>query len=256
MFDRLKNLWNLILDYRTQKINRRTLVVLLVTAFIALFLLLCALLIAGAHQSKQRAEEAAKPEILNLRGYIYHGPEVSAFRKCDGIVEYWVTGNLGIDLWKIYSDLAPEEYQPVYIEMKAQLLLNEPGVKRADYVGEVLVKEVYHLAYESLGCEMEKNYNYLLHGNEPFWNIIIDENRGVFIQQLGTEEIYATYAKPTKIDNGIQYDLISGSSPITIKIREIDTYDSMSGAYYGYSAYVKLKDKVYYGTALLGRPTF
>ncbi len=252
----LKAFWEILKNIRTLKINRQTLIIMLVSAFIILFIILCTLLIVGGCRAKNMATEEAKPKFENVRGYIYHGPEVSAFRKCDGAEEYWVTGDVDIILWKVYADLAPEEYLPVYVEMKVQFLKNEEGSVRRDYAGQVLVKEVYHLAYESQGCELDKNYNYLLQGNEPSWKIIIDDKRGVFLQEPGQPEVYATYASPKKMDNGIVYNLISGSSPMVIKIRKIDTYDNMSGAYYAYSAFVNFKDKSYYGQVLVGRPLF
>jgi len=255
-FSRAKEVWSKLMKIRDQKLDRQTLIYLLITAFIVLFIILCVLLIVGGCQSKKLKEEALKPEIVNVRGYLYHGPEVSAFRKCDENQEYMVTGDIGVNVWKIYTDLVPEPYLPVYVEMKAQIVKNDDNEKRTDYVGYVVLKELYHMSYESFGCELPKNYNYLIHGNEPSWKIIIDDSRGVFMQVDGSEEIFAAYSKPSVIDNGIQYKLMSGSSPIIIKIRKADTYDSMSGAYYGYSSYVSFKGKAYYGEALPGRPLF
>ncbi|MEI7942082.1 MAG: hypothetical protein WCH76_02810 [Candidatus Riflemargulisbacteria bacterium] len=252
----LNAFWKTVSDIRNVKISRQTLIIILVSAFIILFIILCTLLIVGGCRSKTRAIEEAKPKLENVRGYVYHGPEVSVFRKCDGAEEYWVTGDVDIILWKVYADLAPEEYLPVYVEMKVQFLKNEEGSIRSDYAGQVLVKEVYHMSYDSQGCELAKNYNYLLQGNEPSWKISIDEKRGILFQESGQPEVYASYVSPKEMDNGIVFNLISGSSPMVIKIRKIDTYDNISGAYYAYSAFVSFKDKDYYGQALVGNPLF
>ena len=252
---KLKDLWEKLKNVRTLKLNRQTLIIMLVSAFVILFIILCTLLIVGGCRAKKMAEEEAKPKMEYVRGYVYHGPEVSAFRQCDGAVEYWVTGDVDNTLWKVYAELAPEEYLPVYVEMKVQFLKNEDSSHR-DYAGQVLVKDVYHVAYDSQGCELEKSYNYLLQGNEPAWKIIIDEKRGVLLQETGQPEVYATYASPKKMDNGIVFNLISGSSRMIIKIRKTETYDAVSGAYYAYSAFVNFKDKSYYGQVLVGKPLF
>ncbi len=236
------------------KFNRKTMIILLATLIFILFITLLVLLYFVGNQSKKAVSAANKPVIANVRGHVYHGPEVNAFRQCDGEEEYLVTFDLDIDFWALYSTLASEDYSPVYVEMKVQFLQNEEG--GAEYAGQVLVKELYHMAYETQGCELVKDYNFLLHGNEPSWKIIIDENRGVFFQELGQEQVYATYVKPIIIENGWQYSLISGNKPIVIKIREIDNNDNMSGAYYSYSAFVTFNGKTYNGQALIGRPLF
>ena len=241
---------------KSLKIKRQTLVIMLISAFFVLSIVLCALLIVAGIRVKQIAADDAKPKMQYVRGYIYHGPEVSAFRKCDGDEEYWVTGDVDNTLWKAYAALAPEEYLPIYAEMKVQFLKKEEGAVRSDYAGQILVKEVYHLSFDSQGCELDKSYNYLVKGNEPSWKIIIDEKRGVFMQEAGQEEVYAAYSQPTKMDNGIVFNLISGSSPMIIKIRKAEANESTTGDYYAYSAFVNFKDKGYYGQVLLGKPWF
>lgn len=231
--------------------NKNSKILLAISSILLIVFLLIIFFVVGCQ--KQQTENTQAEE-LNLRGFFYYGPEVNTFRECDDEKEYWVTGDVGINIWKLYTDLVPEMYLPVYVEMKAEII-NSKNMN-GDYAGLVVIKELYHMAYETLGCELEKKYNFLLHGNEPFWKVVIDEERGVFLEILGEEEVYAPYVVPKKIDNGFEYTLISGNRPMVIKIRKFDNYDSMSGAYYGYSSYVSFKDKIFYGQALIGRPLF
>jgi len=253
--NRLVSFFYLQLD-RLKKINvsKRGMILMLLSTVMSLLLMLLVLLIVVSCQTAE-AINNPEPIIENVRGYLYSGPEVRAFRECNSSEEYWVTGNVDSDIWKLYDDISPEEYMPVYVEMKVQYL-DEEAVARNDYVGDILLKELYHLAYESKGCESGKDYDYLLQGNAPFWTLLIDEQKGVFMQEMGQAEVYAKYEEPAKIDNGVMFKLNSGSKPMVIKIRKIETYDTMSGSYYAYSSYVRFDGKVYYGQALIGAPFY
>lgn len=232
------------------KKEQRMLVFFLVAALL-LFLTLISLLVAVGCEAQQRPVE--QKIIADVRGYLYYGEGVNAFRDCDGEEEFLVvTDNLNIDLWQTYSDLAPDYYFPVYVEMRVRILVNEQEDLGGDYAGGIIIEELYHMAYETRGCQADKDYKFFLNGTEPFWDITIDEQSGVFLRVLGEEEVYAPYVPANREGDSIEYMLMSGSSPITIKLRKVDTFCSMSGAYFAYSAFVSFKDHSYYGQGMPG----
>jgi uncharacterized membrane protein len=201
-------------------------------------------------------KENVNNDLLNVRGYLYITEDNSSFLDCDGKTEYLITNNIETNIAQIYKEISPSDLTPRYVEMKIRVLELYDKDFFDGYSGVIEIKELYHLAYESNGCKNEKDYNYRLSGNEPFWNIVIDENRGVVMKLMNEQEIFAEYQKPVFNNNEIEYNLYSGSQKMLIKIRKVDTFDTMSGSYYAHSVYVNFAGKSYYGNALQGRPLF
>jgi len=114
-----------------------------------------------------------------------------------------------------------------------------------------------HAATESHGCEEDlTGFEFHAYGNEPFWNVEIMEDEIVFASMSTPEKIVFPREITTQWQGGTSFVSQrdgNGPSQIEIIIERGDCRDTMSGAYFGFEATVKVGDQELTGCARRGR---
>jgi uncharacterized membrane protein len=123
----------------------------------------------------------------------------------------------------------------------------------SDYAGTLIVDEVLYVAREGFGCDFTWNaFRYRALGNEPFWSADISAT-SILLRRMGEDEQTwpLTQEHETGQVTGFTGDA-DGSDPIAVEIARKACRDSMSGAYYGYTATVRVGASILTGCALRG----
>ena len=189
-----------------------------------------------------------------FKGYALFGHEVRSFQQCKTNEALWAIDRQGI-LWQLHKELAPHQLTNInlFAILKGQ---RGPAPKEgfgADYAGSLLVEEVLYVAAEGFDCD----YNwqqFSLHalGNEPFWSATVVAD-GIKVNQLGLPVVNFTIETKQQTKQGIYYqgkDMKSRSGELAIITKPCR--DTMSGAYYGLTARLKLNGKELIGCAIPG----
>jgi uncharacterized membrane protein len=189
-----------------------------------------------------------------FKGHALYGHEVRSFQLCNTSEVLWAIDGQGT-LWQIHKELTPhqEPYIKLFAIVKGQ---RGPAPKDgfgADYVGSILVEEVLYVAAEGFDC----NYNWQQFslraiGNEPFWSVTVMAD-DIKVTQLG--QPVADYRIVTKqqTKQGTYYqgkDMENRTIELTVSTTPCR--DTMSGAYYGLTARLKLNGEELTGCAISG----
>jgi len=202
--------------------------------------------------SEQQDQSFQQTQIF--KGYALFGHEVRSFQQCKTNEVLWAIDRQGI-LWQLHKELAPHQLTNInlFAILKGQ---RGPAPKEgfgADYAGSLLVEEVLYVAAEGFDCD----YNwqqFSLHalGNEPFWSATVVAD-GIKVNQLGLPVVNFTIETKQQTKQGIYYqgkDMKSRSGELAIITKPCR--DTMSGAYYGLTARLKLNGKELIGCAIPG----
>jgi uncharacterized membrane protein len=189
-----------------------------------------------------------------FKGYALFGHEVRSFQQCNTNEVLWAIDRRGI-LWQLHKELSPHQLPNIklFAIVKGQ---RGPAPKEgfgADYAGSLLVEEVLYVAAEGFGC----NYNWQQFslraiGNEPFWSVTVAAD-DIKVTQLG--QPVADYKIVTKqqTKQGIYYQGKDMKSRLVeLAVIKKPCRDTMSGAYYGLTARLKLNGKELIGCAIPG----
>ncbi|MDG3085186.1 hypothetical protein P7F88_03345 [Vibrio hannami] len=77
------------------------------------------------------------------KGLYVYGHEVHSFRACNTEEEYWVSYNwAGLEMNDFYKANQKENYQPMYIEFRGQILNEQVDGFASDFDGLIRVSEV------------------------------------------------------------------------------------------------------------------
>jgi len=188
------------------------------------------------------------------RGYAVHGHEVRSFRPCGWDDALWAIDVNGL-LWEQCRRLASTEmtYREVFAVIEARRIPPPADGFGMDYPGALEVGAVLYAGLEGPGCDEDWDaFQYRAYGNEPFWSAEVSADR-MSLSRLGHEDRHwhdITRQLTPAIVRYIGTDTAGGLAELTI-IRE-PCRDSMSGAYYGFSAVLRMGQDVLYGCALSG----
>ena len=190
------------------------------------------------------------------RGYAVHGHEVRSFRPCGQDEPLWVIGPSDL-LWTLCKSLAPPQspYHEVFVVVEARRLPAPSEGFGADYSGGIEIKDVLYAGLEGPGCNENWNtFQYHVFGNEPFWSVEVSD-RHMQLARPGNEnrlwyEINITHANDTIRYAGSD----ESASPVELNITREPCRDSMSGAYYAFTAMLRMGKEELHGCALQGQP--
>jgi uncharacterized membrane protein len=193
-------------------------------------------------------------QIQIFKGHALYGHEVRSFQQCNTNEVLWAIDKQGV-LWQLHKELASQQ-QP-YIKLFAMVKGQRgPAPKDgfgADVAGSLLIEEVLYVAAEGFDCNYNwQEFSFRTIGNEPFWSAMIVAD-DIKVTQLG--QPIADYKTVTKqqTKQGIYYQgkgKDSGSVELTVITKPCR--DTMSGAYYGLTARLKLNGKELIGCAIPG----
>lgn len=192
-----------------------------------------------------------------FRGSIVFGHEVRSFRPCGEEETFWVVDQTGI-LWDLHRDLAPDlrPYQEVFFVLLGR---RGPPPKEgfgADYAGELSVTEILYASLEGFSCETEwTKFNYRVFGNEPFWSAEVNDDN-LELRRLNEPNLGWKNLQIEETRRGtIRYSEESEQNLVSLELFPEPCRDSMSGAFFSYTATLRLGLDELHGCALKGYPT-
>ncbi|MFC1639536.1 hypothetical protein ACFL3B_02080 [Gemmatimonadota bacterium] len=204
---------------------------------------------AGEPQSSGPA-----PDQVVLKGHAVYGHEVRTIRPCGEAEPVWAIDSTGL-LWDLHRELAPgmEPYEEVFVVALGSFGDASSDGFGADYPGSFIIKQVIYAAGEGFGCDLDlSDFSYRLSGNEPFWGLTLTET---------TAELSRMDA-PVRVWHGIRSERFEAGVIISaerndagileVHLSEEPCRDSMSGAFYAYTATVLVAGEELRGCALRG----
>jgi len=202
--------------------------------------------------SEEQNQPSQRAQIF--KGYAVYGHEMRSFRLCGTGEALWAIDKQGI-LWQLHKELVPHQqsYAKLFAMVKGRRGPAPSEGFGADYVGSLLIEEVLYVAAEGFDC----NYNWQQFslravGNEPFWSatVVADD---IKVTQLGRPVADYTIVTKQQAKQGTYYqayDMESRSMELTVITKPCR--DTMSGAYYGLTARLKLNSEELTGCAIPG----
>ena len=225
----------------------------LIPAFIAV-LFLC----AGCGPRKtaitlpaDAGETAGTVEIV--RGFAIYGHEVRAFLLCNTDEEVWAIDESGL-LWDVYQGLALDSGPYAQIFVIAEGKLGPPPREGfgAGYAGALEVAKVLYMASEGFRCDLDLGeFAYRAYGNEPFWSVRVSDGE-ITLMIPGRDGRTWSGVEERRTTGGVLYAAADASGGIEVRIIEAPCRDTMSGAYFAYSASVSTGGLELAGCALKG----
>ncbi len=215
---------------------------------------------SGLAESTEATEGEALESTQLLRGHLVIGHEVRSFKPCESERDLWVVDETGGELTHVYETLTSGVYQDLYVVVFGKVGLPPSDGFGADYSGSIAVVSLLHAAPESHACNEDlSGITVQASGNEPFWRIDI-RDEGILLSELGSEDRFFSPATGSAEEAGLrrfrgtaeaEAGQEAGAS-IEIAIDERACRDSMSGAYFSFSARVEVDGRELIGCARQG----
>jgi len=193
---------------------------------------------------------------MTVRGYVTIGHEVRSFTPCDADVMYWLVDQTDGDLRAIYDSLARRPYQPVFAVVEGSF---GPGLTEgfgAKYSGQLVVHRIRRAELEGHGCDEDlEGLTFRIRGNEPFWTVGIGPETIWFTEFGGAEPDSWPIDRSEESAGVWRYRATTAGrqEAILVTIREARCRDSMSGAYFSFTADVALGSRNLRGCAVRGQ---
>ena len=192
-----------------------------------------------------------------FHGLAVFGHEVRSFRPCGSEDVLWTTDQTGI-LWDLHQELAPKRqpYEELFFVLEGRRGPPPEEGFGSDYSGELVVRKVLYAAQEGFSCESEwTKFRWRTYGNEPFWSAEVSD-RGLALKRLGEPDLSWVDLREKQAEQGMVYvseDAVENQ--VALEIISAPCRDSMSGAFFGYAAKLRLGSEELYGCALQGELT-
>ncbi len=196
-----------------------------------------------------------KPTVF--RGHVVFGHEVRRLRPCGTEDALWTTDASGV-LWTLHQELAPrgEPYGEVFAVVSGSLGPPRAEGFGADYAGELVVREILYVTLEGFDCETDwDTFSYRAYGNEPFWTVEVSRD-GIRLTRPGNHPQTWSRVQEHRSEAVIRYTgFVDADVPAELTLEHAPCRDTMSGAFFGLSATLRLGSEAWTGCALLGSET-
>ena len=190
------------------------------------------------------------------RGYAVYGHEVRSFRPCGRDDPLWVIEPSGL-LWTLHKQLASPQipYQEVFVVVEAHKVPAPTDGFGADYSEALQIEAVLYAGLEGPGCHEDWNtFEYRVYGNEPFWLVEASKDR-IRLSKMGSADQFWHEVTVERTAEDVRYTSLKASTPpIELTVTRKPCRDSMSGAYYAFTAILRTGDEELHGCALQGQP--
>jgi uncharacterized membrane protein len=189
-----------------------------------------------------------------FRGYAVHGHEVRSFRLCGTKDTLWAVDRSQL-LWDLHVQLklGRQPYEEVFAVVRGQLGPPPKEGFGADYPGQLIVEEVLYATREGFDCDTDwEGFRYRAMGNEPFWSVEVSPTE-IRLRRPGFPDVVWVDTREKTAGDQVQYmgDDDAGRS-MELTITRSPCRDTMSGAYFGLSATLRIGSEELKGCALIG----
>lgn len=207
---------------------------------------------------------AASPEPVALsadsslaikRGTARLTTENRTFLPCGETAELWLAGE-GEFLDETYSRLAGEPGAPLYVEVRGERTATPAGTSvPAGFAQTFLLEEVLFAALPGEGGDCDAvppDYRVRAAGNEPFWSVAVVADRMVLHLPEMPAPLELSVGESQDSEGTVTYRGAGAGRTLELTIAAQSCSDSMSGAYFAYTAAGRLDDIDLHGCARLG----
>lgn len=204
----------------------------------------------GAYSNSAPPLEAlSTSDHVFFRGNLSLKTKVGLFTQCDTGAIFEIIDRTNGELLQVYEELDHQPEAQVYIEVSGKQDRPSEGIDK------LIILKLHHAAGETRGCAEDlKEFSFRANGNEPFWNIVVTTNRILF-SEMGKPEIIFPPAIPP-VSNNHRYYITEKAGPLpqrlTVDLREKQCRDTMSGAFYSFTAHVRIDNRKLDGCARQG----
>ncbi len=199
-------------------------------------------------------ERTPLPEATLVKGHAVYGHEIRTIRPCGEQEAVWAIDSTQL-LWILHGELAPGvgPYEEVFVVVEGTMGEPETDGSGAEYRGTFYVERVLYAAGEGWGCDLDLNrFRFRLAGNEPFWSTVMTDTTVELNRLEGGQQVW-NEVESEPIDGGYKFVAQgAGAEVAEVTIIEEPCRDTMSGAYYGFTATVAVSGNVLNGCALRG----
>jgi putative lipoprotein len=158
-------------------------------------------------------------------------------------------------LWDLHKELTHghESYQEVFAVVEGREVSSPSEGFGADYHAAIQIEKVLYVGIEGPGCNEDwTSYHYRAYGNEPFWSVKASDRR-ILLSRLGSDDLLWQDITSEQTGEGFRYTAIdSAMPPVELTITGEPCRDSMSGAYYAFTAVLCVGDEELHGCAFQG----
>jgi len=222
---------------------------------VALFLIVTTAGCGSNEQESGKTQGTSTPETtMEALGRYTFGHEVRVFRPCDEETEYWVVDESGL-LKQLYDGLAPSAGSPdgIFVFLDGSFGPAPVDGFGAEYAGQFTVAAVRYAALEGYGCHSAwGEFRYRAMGMEPSWMVELSGGK-LRVTQFGEDDLVWEEFEESQADGVITFKAESGPGPaLELVLNPEGGWDSMSGAYGGYTTKFTFGDDDFKGYAIRG----
>lgn len=200
-------------------------------------------------------DPAAESSLSIKRGIAMLTTDSRTLRLCGESVDLWLAGE-GDELDAIYSRLAGEPGAALYIEARGERTTTPQGtVIPATYAQTFLLEQVLFAALPGEGGACAAGapaWRVRASGNEPFWSVEITAERMLLREPEPAMPLDLPVTESQDSEGTVTYRAAGESHVLELVVAAQACSDSMSGAYFAYSAEGRLDGRELRGCARLG----
>jgi uncharacterized membrane protein len=195
----------------------------------------------------------AESSLALKRGTLSMTVERATFQPCGTSGQLWVIDQTDGVLRQVFAD----EKKPfaLYLEAYGERTTLPAGAAAKGESGAFILEEVLYAAPlgEVRGCaEPEPNYVVAARGNEPFWAVEIAEDKLTWRQPDEPRELVFDAVQSEDAEGTVGYSGTVDGHTIEVFFAAEPCRDSMSGAYFAYSARATFDGQELTGCARIG----
>lgn len=190
------------------------------------------------------------------RGIMTLAEERTTFKSCDGTVELWVADQSPGQSTQMLMQDAQSAPVAFYAEAYGERAPPAADPDARGYEGVFVLEELLYAAppAEVRGCEApDADYIVSARGNEPFWGVEVTEQHIVWRQPEAPKEIELGPVQTQNAEGAVRYHASDAGRELELRVHAQPCRDSMSGAFFAYTAKAILDGKEFSGCARVGR---
>jgi uncharacterized membrane protein len=196
----------------------------------------------------------AESSLALKRGTLTLASNQATFQPCGAQTTLWVVDQTDGALRRMFSGQSmPLE---LYVEAHGERTTSVPDTDSARaYRGAFLLEEVLYATPPagSKGCsEPAPAFIVAARGNEPFWSVEVTEEKMIWRQPDAPQEIVVDAPQSQDSEGTVGYVGEGGGHKLELFVDNEVCRDSMSGAFFAYSARALLDGKELKGCARIG----
>ncbi len=190
------------------------------------------------------------------RGAVVLTADARTLRLCGENEDLWLADQGEDSLEEAYARLVGEPGTPLYVEVRGERTATPAGTSiPGDYKQAFLLEELLYAGVpgEGAGCETgAPAYRVLARGNEPFWAIEVATDKMLLRQPELPAPLEFPADESQDAEGSVTWRAAAGGHALELTISRVACSDSMSGAYFAYTAEAELDGRKLQGCARLG----